>query len=50
MLGKKIVMKDIEILDEEFYNSLNWLKYGLGCAAFGVAWNVAYSGHTTCSV
>jgi len=26
MLGKKIVMKDIETLDEEFYNSLNWLK------------------------
>ena len=27
MLGKAIVMKDIETIDEEFYNSLNWIKW-----------------------
>lgn len=35
MLGKKIVMKDIEVLDEEFYNSLKWLKYVFtSCSAY----------------
>ena len=29
MLGKAIVMKDIETIDEEFYNSLNWIKWVL---------------------
>ena len=27
MLGKKLVMKDIESIDPEFYNSLKWIKY-----------------------
>lgn len=26
MLGKKLVMKDIESIDPEFYNSLLWIK------------------------
>lgn len=34
MLGKKLVMKDIESIDPEFYNSLKWIKYVGGGEVF----------------
>ena len=30
MLGKKLGLQDLESVDPEFYNSLTWIKLGLG--------------------
>ena len=29
MLGKKLVLQDLETLDNQYYNSLLWIKYVL---------------------
>ena len=34
MLNKKLLLKDLESIDPEFYNSLIWIKY--------VPWDLAY--------